>query len=318
MKQGVLDFDNILLAKNRISDYIIESPIIISKRFNKMFNAEIFFKMENQQITNSFKIRGALNAILSYRENCGKLPQKIVVQSSGNHAQAMAYVAKKFNIELVVYMADNVSIYKINKVKELGAKVIICKERSEANELAKNKQKEGYFFIHPSDNDDVILGQATCALEILKEIDNLEAIFVPCGGGGLVSGCYLATQEKSSQTKIYACEPSLANDASISVKQNNIFSFVKSPDTIADGARTLAVSQRCFQYLKKIAAILEVNEKEIEFWRNELQQEFNQQIEPTAALAMAGFANLIKENSIHNTKKYCVIITGGNIVTENI
>lgn len=302
----------IFQSYNRIKDYINNTPLLSSPKINKDLGAQIFFKMENLQITNSFKIRGAFNAVLSYKDINGYFPKKIVVQSSGNHAHAMAYVAKKFGIELVIYMASNVSQYKIDKIKQYGAKIIICQERSEANYLAELLQEQGYYFIHPSDNDDVILGQATCAVEILNEISDISAIFIPCGGGGLVSGCYIASQQFDKNIKIYACEPKQANDVAISVKQNNIFSFSKSPQTVADGARTLAISDRCFQYLKKIADILEIEEERIIYWQNQLEQIFKCSIEPTSALSIAGLEHLIKNDESLLGKKLCCIITGGN------
>ncbi len=308
-----LGFDDVLQAHRRIKNHIVKTPILSSDKINKILNADIFFKMENHQLTHSFKARGAFNAILQYQNTHGNMPQKIVVQSSGNHAHAVAYIAKNFGIELLVYMASNVSSYKIDKVKSLEAEVIICQERVKANKLAEEKQEEGYFFIHPSNNNDVILGQATCAVEIFEELDNLSAIFIPCGGGGLVAGCYLAQQGMSPSTKIYACEPKAANDASISVKQNKIFSFQKSPLTIADGARTLSISKRCFEYLKKIAGIIEIEENRIKFWRDELEQELNQPIEATAALSIAGVEIFLQNNKKEQQKKYCTIVTGGNL-----
>lgn len=304
---------NISQSCDRIKKYINNTPLLTCKNINDQLGVEIFFKMENRQVTNSFKARGAFNAVLSYQERYGLLPSKIVVQSSGNHAHAMAYVANKFGIELVVYMANNVSKYKIEKAQQYGAKITICQERSEANKLAESLQEQGYYFIHPSDNEDVILGQATCAVEMLQEESGLSAIFIPCGGGGLVSGSYLATQEIAPQVKIYACEPLQANDAAISVKQDNIFSFDKSPVTIADGARTLAISQRCFNYLKKIAGIVEVDEDRIIFWRDQLEKNLNQSIEPTSALSIAGIEKVLDYDKSILGKKVGCIITGGNL-----
>lgn len=308
-----ISYSDISQAYARIKDHISHTALIENQEINQELGARVFLKMENQQITNSFKVRGAFNAILSYQEKHGHYPKKIVVQSSGNHAQAVALVANQFNIELVAYMASNVSDFKIQKVKDLGAKIIICNQRREANKLAEKKREEGYFFIHPSDNDDVILGQATCAFEIFKEIDDLAALFIPCGGGGLVAGCYLAAQGLSQKTKIFACEPIEANDSAISLRQNSIFSFSESPNTIADGARTLAISQRCFSYLKQIAGILEIKEERISYWQQSMSNILGQAIEPTAALSIAGLEKYIQQNNTNPHNKFGAIITGGNI-----
>ena len=210
-------------------------------------------------------------------------------------------------------MADSVSPYKVKLTKSLGAQVELCKKRSIANALAEEKQKEGYFFIHPSDNDDVIAGQGTIALEALKEIGEVAGIFAPCGGGGLLSGCYLATQQLSPNAKVFGCEPLLANDASNSLKLGKIVGFEDTPPTIADGARTLKISQRCFYYLNKIAGIIEITEEKIIYWHNFLTQTLQQKIEPTSALAIAGLEAYLEKNPSARNQKYLVIISGGNI-----
>lgn len=306
--------DDLINSYNRIRDHIIKTPLITNEQINNLLNLQIFLKLENRQITNSFKYRGAVNSIFSYKEKFKEFPQKIVIQSSGNHAHAISYIASKYNIELLVYMASNVSNYKINKVKEYGAQVIICDKRSEANFLAHEKQKEGYFFIHPSDNNDVILGQSSCAMEIFREMSDTDYIFTPCGGGGLTSGCYLAAKYISPKCKIIASEPSIANDAYLSVKNNNIYSFNDSPQTIADGARTLAISDRCFNYLKKISEIIEVSEDRIIYWQEKLETILKLKIEPTSALPLAAIESYTKKSKFKGSKKICAIITGGNVI----
>ena len=134
--------------------------------------------MDNQQVTNSFKARGAFNAVLAFKDRFGFFPKKIVAQSSGNHAQAVAYVANQLAIPVIIYMASNVSKLKIEATKKLGAEIVLCERRADANRLAEEKQSEGYFFIHPSDNDAVIAGQGTCLLEALNEVDDVEFYIV--------------------------------------------------------------------------------------------------------------------------------------------
>ncbi len=140
--------DDLINSYNRIRDHIIKTPLITNEQINNLLNIQIFLKLENRQITNSFKYRGAVNSIFSYKEKFKEFPQKIVIQSSGNHAHAISYIASKYNIELLVYMASNVSNYKINKVKEYGAQVIICDKRSEAN-FWPMRSKRGIFFYTP-------------------------------------------------------------------------------------------------------------------------------------------------------------------------
>lgn len=306
-------FGDVVAAHNRIKNYIKNTPLLSDEKLNAELGAQIFFKMENQQETKSFKARGAFNAVLAYKEKHGKFPEKIVVQSSGNHAQAIANVCKKFGIKALIYMINKASPVKIEAARNLGAEVILLEKRSEVNRLAEEKQKEGYFFVHPSADADVICGQGTSALEALEQTGEVDAIFMPCGGGGLASGTFLAAQGLSPKAKIFACEPLNANDVAISVREGKIFSFEDTPDTIADGTRTLATSEICFHYLKQFEGILEITEEEIIFWREKLEKTFQQKIEPTSALAIAGAAQFLKNNPAEKNRKLLVIISGGNV-----
>jgi len=305
--------NEILLAANRIKNYIKNTPVIFDQKLNEELGAQIFFKMENQQETNSFKARGAFNAILSYKEKHGKFPEKIVAQSSGNHGQGIAHACKKFGIKALIYMISKASPLKIAAVKNLGAEVILLEKRSDVNAQALEKQKDGYVFIHTSGDANVISGQGTCALEALAEIGEVDAIFAPCGGGGLISGCFLAAQNLSPKAKIFACEPLSANDVARSVRERKIVGFEDTPNTIADGARTLATSEICFQYLKQIAGILEISEEEIIFWQKKLSEILRQKIEPTSALAIAGAKQFLVNNPQEKNQKILVIISGGNV-----
>lgn len=305
--------NEILLAANRIKNYIKNTPVISDQKLNEELGAQIFFKMENQQETNSFKARGAFNAILSYKEKHGKFPEKIVAQSSGNHGQGIAYACKKFGIKALIYMINKASPLKIAAVKNLGAEVILLEKRSDVNAQALEKQKDGYVFIHTSGDANVISGQGTAALEALAEIGEVDAIFAPCGGGGLISGCFLAAQNLSPKAKIFACEPLSANDVARSVRERKIVGFEDTPNTIADGARTLATSEICFQYLKQIDGILEIPEEEIIFWQKKLSESLRQKIEPTSALAIAGAKQFLANNPQEKNQKILVIISGGNV-----
>lgn len=300
-------------ALERIKNYIINTPVISDQKINDELGAQIFFKMDNQQITSSFKARGAFNAILRIKEQSRNFPQKIVVQSSGNHAQAVAFVCKKFGIKSLIYMISKASPYKIKAASDLGAEVVLLEKRSEVNQQAEAKQKEGYCFIHPSADEDIIDGQGTAAFEALNEIGEVDFIFAPCGGGGLVSGCFLAAQELSPKSKVYACEPLDANDTAQSFRANKIIGFDETPNTIADGARTLATSEICFNYIKKMAGVLEISEEKIIFWQKKLSEILGQKIEPTSALAIAGAEQFLEKNPNHKNSKILVIISGGNV-----
>ena len=311
-----LNFNDVILAFKRIKNGIIKTPLITNQFLNDFFKAEIYFKLEAFQKTGSFKIRGVLNAILSYQERHKKLPDKIVAVSSGNHAQAIAYACDTMGIEALIYMAENTSSLKVKATRAYGAKVIVTKRRDEANYQAEAKMAEGYYYLHPSDNDDIILGQATACLESLEEAGEMDAIFAPCGGGGLVSGCLLAASGLSKNAKIFACEPSIGNDAAISVKTGKIFSFADSPKTIADGARSLSVSRRTLNYLNEIAGVLEVDEDKIIYFSQWLNNLLKITVEPTAALAFAGAVQYLEINPGLTRPRILVMLSGGNIGFE--
>ena len=309
-----LNFDSINQALNRIFGYINHTPIFSSQKLNELLQNTILFKMENQQKANSFKVRGAFNAVLAYKEQFGFFPKKMVAYSSGNHGYALSLVGKTFNIPTLIFMTHNCSLSKIKAVQSQNAELVLLKTRQEAILACQQKEQEGYIFFHPSDNNHIIAGQGTCILEdYLINPRNIVAIFASCGGGGLLSGCFLASQKAYPNAKVIGCEPAIANDASLSVQQNKIFSFTTSPNTIADGARTLAVSDRCFFYLKQLSQILEISEEQIIFWQQQLTLHLQQNIEYTSALAMAGCVKFLEQNQHYKQQQFLVVISGGNI-----
>ena len=309
-----LSFDSINQALARISGYINHTPIFSSQTLNESLQNTILFKMENQQKAHSFKARGAFNAVLAYKERFGFFPKKMVAYSSGNHGYALSLVGKTFNIPTLIFMTQNCSLSKIKAVQSQKAELVLLNTRQEAIIACKQKEQEGYVYFHPSDNDDIIAGQGTCILEdALINPRNISAIFASCGGGGLLSGCFLASQKVYPQAKVIGCEPEIANDASLSVLQNKIFSFNSSPNTIADGARTLEISDRCFAYLKQLSQIIEVSEEQIIFWQKQLTLHLQQNIEYTSALAMAGCVKFLEQNQHYKQQQFLVVISGGNI-----
>ncbi len=309
-----LNFNHIQAAAKRLQGYIEKTPIISNEELNREFGAQIFFKMENQQKTKSFKARGAFNSLLSYKEKHGYFPKKVVAQSSGNHAQAIAKACQEFNIPALIYMINKASAVKIAATRALGAEVVLLEKRAEVNKSAEEKQKEGYFFIHPNDGDDVLCGQGTAAFEALSEIGEVDAIFAPCGGGGLVAGSYLASLGLSPNSKVFACEPLNANDAARSVRLGKIVGYEDTPNTVADGARTLHVLPQSFSYLQKVAGFCEIEESDIIYWQQRASQVLQQKVEPTSALAIAGIQKYLKQPEAVKNPKILVIISGGNVV----
>lgn len=299
-------------AYNRICSYIKRTPLVHSTLLNQFLKHEIHFKIEGLQTTGAFKARGALNTLLALKEqDC--LPQEVVAFSSGNHAQAVAWAGRKLGIKTTVFLPSSTSKIKQQATISYGARVINTANRTEAEERSAEMADKGAYFIHPYDNDLVIAGQGTACLEALDDFKP-KAIFSPCGGGGLLSGTYLAAQLLSPESLVYAGEPLQANDAALSYREGKIVRFQDSPTTIADGARTLAVSERTFHYLKKLQGFYEVTEKEIIYWTQWLTHLLKFTIEPTSALAMAAAYQWMMEQS--EPQKILVILSGGNVAPE--
>ncbi len=305
-----LSFNDIVQAKNRIQNYVVKTPVLTNEILNQKLGAEIYFKCENFQTTGSFKFRGAANKILKFQEQNGNFPKKVVAVSSGNHAQAVAYLAKEFGIEALIYMEEKASPYKIQATKNYGTQVVLTKTKKETEICAEEKIKEGYLYIHSSNDEDILCGQGTACLEALEEIGNIDAVFTPCGGGGLIAGTYLACQNQNPKPQIFAAEPKNANDTAISYHTGKIYSFEKTPQTIADGAKTLRPSALTFPYIQKLNGVYEIEEQEIALQTQIISTALKITIEPTASL---GFAACIQFLKTTQKPKILIILSGGNI-----
>ena len=302
-------------AYERIKQYIHNTPLLYSEILNEMVNGNVYFKIDAMQKTGSFKLRGVLNHLLSLKE-IAQLPKKIVSYSTGNHALAMAYAAKLFGIHARVYLPANVASIKKHVAKYYEAEVIEVETRVQAEELADQDGKHDFYYLHPSDNDEIIAGAGTMCYEALQVMHNNvitkpDAIFASCGGGGLLAGTYLAKELLCPSSKVIGAEPQLANDAYQSLQANKIISFINSPSTIADGLRTLSISLRTFNYLKKLDGFYLMNEESIYYWTAWIIQTMKITCEPSAAISMAVAADWIKKNGYGKT--VLILISGGNV-----
>lgn len=305
--------DNLYIAKQRISNYLYETPIVDSDTLNNFLKSEIYFKVDSLQKTGAFKVRGVLNHLLDLKEK-NQLPKKVVTYSTGNHGIGLAWVANLLNIHARIYLPNNTSPIKQKTVIDYGGEVIYTKTRKDAQDLAKKDSTDnGFYYLHPSDSDTTIAGAGTLCYEALTQLKfKPDAIFASCGGGGLLSGTYLAKEALSPNSILIGCEPLTANDAFLSRKQNSIFSFMDSPKTIADGLRTLSISERTFRYIKKLDNLMLADEESIYYWSAWLMHLLKIICEPSCALNMTCVYNWLKENNYQN-KKILVLISGGNI-----
>jgi threonine dehydratase len=280
---------------------------------NKMLGHDIIFKAEAYQTTGAYKIRGALNTLLHLKEQ-GKLPRDIVAFSSGNHAQAVSWAAAKMGVKAKVFMPSFTSKIKQQATIFYGAELVLTNTRKEAEAFTREAERGGAYLIPPFDHDMEIAGQGTACFEALQDGTKPDAIFAPCGGGGLLSGTLLATRLLNPDSKIYGGEPAKANDATLSYRSGKIFRFDDSPQTIADGARTLAVSERTFHYLKQLNGFYEVAEDDIIYWTQWLTHLLKIPVEPTSAVAMGAAFEWLKTQK--TKQRVLIILSGGNIAPE--
>lgn len=296
-------------AQQRIFPYIHKTPVITSERINKLFETSIYFKCENLQKAGAFKTRGAINAVFSLSDE--ECINGVATHSSGNHAQALARAAMLRNIDSHIVMPEDSSKVKIEAVKGYGGKITFCKPNLESRETTLNEviNKTKAIEIHPYNNYKIISGQATAALELYNEINNLETIIVPVGGGGLLSGTALSTYYFSPKTKIIAAEPIQANDAFISFYSKEFCPSIH-PQTIADGLRTSLGSITFPIILKYVNQIITVNEISIIKMMKLFWESTKLIIEPSSAVCLAAIAE--NKNAFKN-KKIGIIISGGNV-----
>jgi threo-3-hydroxy-L-aspartate ammonia-lyase len=311
----MLNVEDIKKAKERIYNYVNETPVLSSSLLNEWIGHEIFFKAECLQKIGAFKARGACNAISWLIENNSK-PKMIIANSSGNHAQAVAWAAQLFNIPATIYMPVYSSKIKIQATNSYGAQIEICENRNVADEKVKQASEEkGTYWIPPFNHNQVIAGQGTAIYEALNQVANIDAVFAPCGGGGLLSGALIATRSLSPRTKIIGVEPLNANDAAQSLRMNSIQKLQSVPDTIADGAMTMAVGDITFEYLKMLDDMYEIEELKIIYWTQWLTHLLKLHVEPTSAMTMEAVAQWLKNQK--TKKRVMIILSGGNIDQTN-
>lgn len=298
-------------AKSRIDSFIHTTPILSSSLLNKWLGHDIYFKAEGFQKIGAFKARGACNTISWLIENQQR-PNRIIANSSGNHAQAIAWAAESLGIPSSIYMPEFSSKVKIQATQSYGAEVILCQTRTEADELVKNASMEdNTYWIPPFNHNKVIEGQGTSAYEALTSLDNIDAVFAPCGGGGLLSGTLISTRELAPKAEVIGAEPLNANDAKRSLEHGEIQRLTETPNTLADGAMTMAVGDITFEYLKQLDDFLEITETEMIYWTQWLTHLLKVRIEPTCALAIAAAQKWLSKQK--GRKQILVILSGGNM-----
>ncbi|MEH6371458.1 threo-3-hydroxy-L-aspartate ammonia-lyase [Pectobacterium carotovorum] len=303
-------YDDVVAAAERIDGYANKTPVMTSRTVNDLFGAEIFFKCENLQRMGAFKFRGAMNALLQFSDE--QKAAGVVTFSSGNHAQAIALAAKLLGIPATIVMPHDAPAAKVAATRGYGGNVVEYNRYTEdreqiGNDLAK---KYGLTLIPPYDHPHVIAGQGTAAKELLEETGELDALFVCLGGGGLLSGCALATRQLSPHCKIYGVEPLAGNDGQQSFRSGNIV-HIDTPKTIADGAQTQHLGNYTFPLIRQnVDDILTVTDDDLIDTMRFYAERMKIVVEPTGCLSFAAARNL--RESLRG-KRIGIIISGGNV-----
>ncbi|MAJ51258.1 MAG: serine dehydratase [Flammeovirgaceae bacterium] len=306
--------NDIQRAHERILPHIHNTPILSSQFINEFTGAHLFFKCENFQKTGSFKMRGASNAIFSL--NPEKRLNGFATHSSGNHAQAVAYACKTAGINAYIIMPKNAPKVKVDAVKNYGGKVIFCEPNETARQeaCAKIVQETNALFIPPFDDLTIIIGQATCAKELIKAHADLDYLLTPVGGGGLASGTALSVKYFSPKTEVILGEPEIVNDTYLSLKAGKIIPVSKT-NTIADGLKT-TVGKLNFEIIKNhVKEVILVSEDEISSAMRMIWERMKIIIEPSCAVP---FAALLSKKTFFKNKKIGIILTGGNVDLGNL
>jgi len=296
-------------AHSRIKPFIHQTPVMSSQQLNNLFNCELFFKCENFQKVGAFKFRGATNAVLSLTSE--EKSRGVVTHSSGNHAAALALAARMNGVKANIVMPDNAPIVKKNAVAGYGAEITFCKPTLQAREETTRiiMEKTGATLVHPYDNFNVICGQGTAALELLKEKSDLGMVIAPIGGGGLMSGTSTCVKGINKGIQVIGAEPLNANDAYLSFTTGKLTSSV-NPLTVADGLLT-SLSELTFSVIRKnVDKIFTAKEDSIIECMLLVWERMKIIIEPSSATVLA----IIKENpDVFRGKKIGLIISGGNV-----
>ena len=300
----------VLKAENRIRKFIRKTPIEFSPYLSKLCNCNVYLKLESEQLTGSFKIRGAFNKLLSCKN---ELNNGFITASTGNHGKAVAYVSKMLNIKGTVYVPTKVSQTKLEAIKIYGINIKKYDGTSGKTEIHARRvaEKQKIQFISPYNDIDIAAGQGTVGYEVWEQLQNIDAIFVCIGGGGLISGVAGYLKHKNKNLKIFGCEPRNSCAMSASIKIGNVIE-VEHKSTLSDGsAGGIEPGSITFDFCKKyVDEYIQVSEKEIKNAMIFMIEKHHKIIEGAAAVPIA---SLIKKKNLHRNKNIVVVLSGSGV-----
>ena len=302
-------FQDMLDAHERIKPYVHRTPVLTSSYFNELTGAELFFKCENFQKAGAFKVRGASNAVFGLSDAAAK--RGVATHSSGNHALSLSYAAGQRGIPCHVVMPRTAPQAKKDAVIGYGGQITECEPSTSSREevFAQVQAQTGADFVHPYNDPRVIAGQGTCSRELMEQVDGLDAVIAPIGGGGMVSGTCLTLSTLAPEVKIYAAEPDQADDAARSFRAGHIIAD-DAPVTIADGLKVPLKDLTWHFVSHYVTDIFTASEQEIIDAMRLTWLRMKIVMEASCAVPLA---TILKNPDVFAGKRVGVIITGGNV-----
>ncbi len=305
---------DMLIAHERIKPHVHRTPVLTSRFINGLSGAELFFKCENLQKAGAFKARGASNAVFGLTE--ADAMHGVATHSSGNHGTCLSYAAGRRGIPCTVVMPHTAPQAKKDAVRGYGGRVVECEPSTTSREavFAEVVAQTGAEFVHPYNDPRVIAGQGTCSKELVEQVDDLDAVIAPIGGGGMVSGICLTLSNLAPHIAIYAAEPEQADDAMRSFKAGYIIAD-DAPNTVADGLK-VPLKELTWHFVRNhVTDILTASESDIVEAMKLVWQRLKIVMEPSSAVPLA---TILKNPDIFAGKRVGVIVTGGNVDLDKL
>jgi threo-3-hydroxy-L-aspartate ammonia-lyase len=302
-------FSDIARAHERIRGHAHRTPVLTSATVDALTGAQVFFKPENLQRMGAFKFRGAYNALSQL--SADEKRRGVVAFSSGNHAQAVALAGKLLGVPAIIVMPADAPKVKLEATTGYGAEVVLYEKNQDREKLAGRISSErGLTLIPPYDHPHIVAGQGTAAKELIEDAGPLDLLLVPCGGGGLLSGCAVASKHLNPECRVIGVEPAAGDDATRSFRSKTL-QTVKDPDTIADGARTPSLGKITYPLvMRHVDDMLTVNDDELLKAMFYLWERMKIVVEPTGALAACA---LLEKKLDARGKRVGVVLSGGNV-----
>jgi threonine dehydratase len=303
-------YADVAAAHERIKPFAKRTPVLTSSTIDALTGAKVHFKCENFQRMGAFKFRGAYNALTQLSPEQKR--KGVVAFSSGNHAQAVALAGKLLGVPATIVMPTDAPRVKLEATRGYGAEIVTYNASNEDRQKIAERlaAERSLTVIPPFDHPHILAGQGTAAKELIEETGPLDILMVPCGGGGLLSGCSIAARHLSPKCRVIGVEPAAGDDGMRAFRAGKLVT-ISLPDTIADGARTMALGKITFALIQKnVDDFLTVTDAELLKWMFFLWERMKIVVEPTGALAAAA---LLQGRIDAKGKKVGVVISGGNV-----